>query len=49
MEEVQVWQAIGIFILCFGVTGVTMILIHKMEQRNKCDPLERRSRRKRDR
>ena len=48
MEEVQVWQAVGIFILCFGITGVTMALIHKMDQRSQRDPLERRGRRKRD-
>jgi len=48
MEEIQIWQAIGIFILCLGVTSATMLLLHRMDQRDKRKRYGPAARRKRD-
>jgi amino acid permease len=49
MDATEIGQAIGIFVLCFGVSGVTMMLIHRMDQRSReKETRHRHRRRKRD-
>jgi hypothetical protein len=48
MDAIEIGHAIGIFVLCFGVSAITMMLIHKMEQRGREKGTRRRRKRRQE-
>lgn len=44
MDPILVWEAVGIFILCFGVTAASMVLIHRVDEYGKNNARKRKKR-----
>tara|TARA_R100000152_G_C6647447_1_gene90076 strand:- start:165 stop:311 length:147 start_codon:yes stop_codon:yes gene_type:complete len=44
MESISIWEVVGIFILCFGVTAASMVLIHRADEYSKNNARKRKKR-----